>query len=1115
MKRRLFAALLAVTPAITPITQLRPAIAQTNVAAVSPDTQVSLPGLYYDPDAPTTTFSQLPGAEQAGYVDVPPLPDGVQLPYLVDRAWPQGATPDQIIKFGDLDQNPVTADFTKLSVRQLTASSGTNIGDVPVGDVALLNGLTIQEVDDLYTKINNGEKIKLKDAAPALQAAFGLVLNPGSAPQQLQNAALTVGERVALEKLSKVKALEGVPLQDLARGNWEGVIDKADQIKLAGIGEKIGPTLKKLPVKQIVPIVGDAISGDWRAARRKAIALAQQKGTEIAVKELLKEFPQLKDVPIAAIPGVLNKPVDEALPEVADLAIEHIPGAKDKTINSLPGLEDIPINELPLNLAFSFFAGDVFARFDIAYSGVEGKEEPSTNHALSGGSEDQKFKPIKCTVGESEKQRADNCPHFEMRKFIDSVAETAGLDSDIEGKQWVQGDSRGKNGQGVKGGKGLLKWVNGGWEPAGIHPFGTGSHTKFVLKKITEYPDKKSTARLYLALQTCFTLPILGQQCTPHWIVLPTPYVIKEDGLFLVASRRNLPADLARLRNGAIRQSGLINQVYCDPDQIIASTGQIDSSPSNSKYGHLAYDETTGQLVNVTSVDGVQETLAPEAAQAFEQMRRDAASQGLDIKAVSGFRSVAVQQSIWDNKVASASPEVVAKTSAPPGHSEHHTGLAVDVGNNQNASLNESWAQTPEYAWMEQNAGKYGFELSFPQGNSQGVSYEPWHWRFVGSDQAQKTFANANGRQNQSSTASSNGVLQPIDGSTGAPKLTGIPGQPGSVSRQGSTTSTPADPQHNVKQYLARIALGESSGGTNIGPHPDTGAYGEYQFIPETRRSILNRYGVDAWSTNKAERDQATLALIRDFSGQIGTDIMGLIEAGDFAAADVLLGRPVPGKTKFGQFTSLPGGAEAHEYWDDPATLAQYGPSGDAGTNAPLLASNGLPCNPGAIASSGRPLGKLVRGKGEPGKTYPEYYDPAPGVPINSERGWRWGKWHAGVDQAAPEGTPVLATNGGNVVAVFNTCTNNGDQSCGYGWGNHIIIRHEDGTHSKYAHLSPGTIAVAVGMDVGRGDQIAGIGNTGHSTGPHLHYEHRINTNPNDPYSGVDVSPRDYVIFGG
>nr|WP_262562576.1 D-alanyl-D-alanine carboxypeptidase family protein [Acaryochloris sp. CCMEE 5410] len=68
----------------------------------------------------------------------------------------------------------------------------------------------------------------------------------------------------------------------------------------------------------------------------------------------------------------------------------------------------------------------------------------------------------------------------------------------------------------------------------------------------------------------------------------------------------------------------------------------------------------------MTSVDGVQETLAPDAAQAFEQMRQDAASQGLDIKAVSGFRSVAVQQSIWDNKVASASPEVVALTSAPP-----------------------------------------------------------------------------------------------------------------------------------------------------------------------------------------------------------------------------------------------------------------------------------------------------------------------------------------------------------------------------------------------------------------------------------------------------------------
>ncbi|WP_262562739.1 D-alanyl-D-alanine carboxypeptidase family protein [Acaryochloris sp. CCMEE 5410] len=385
----------------------------------------------------------------------------------------------------------------------------------------------------------------------------------------------------------------------------------------------------------------------------------------------------------------------------------------------------------------------MFARFDIAYSGVDGPEEPSVNHALSGGSENQKFKPIKCTVGESEKQRADNCPHFEMRKFIDSVAETAGLDSDIEGKQWVQGDSGGKNGQGVKGGKGLLKWVNGGWEPAGIHPFGVNSHTKFVLKQITEYPDKKSTARLNLAFQFCVSVPILGQQCTPHFLVIPTPFVVKEDGLFLVASRRNLPTEIARLRNQTLAAG-----VYCDPDQIIASAGQSDSSPANTKYGHLPYEETTEQLYNVTAVDGATVGLTQDAAAAFEQMREAAAAQGLDIKAVSGFRSRKLQAELFSDQVAKqgGSIEAAAKISAPAGHSEHHTGLAVDVGNNANPYLNESWANTPEYAWMQQNAGKYGFELSFPKGNSQGVSYEPWHWRFVGSDAAKSTFASASGQ---------------------------------------------------------------------------------------------------------------------------------------------------------------------------------------------------------------------------------------------------------------------------------------------------------------------------------------------------------------------------------
>ncbi|WP_041661127.1 D-alanyl-D-alanine carboxypeptidase family protein [Acaryochloris marina] len=1067
MKKKLIAMALAGLPTLT---QIAPALAQQQqqTAALSPDTPVNLPGLYYDPDpGPSPTFRQLTTAEQAGYVEIPPLPNGVQLPYQVDRAWPQGATPDQILKFGDLQQNPVTASFTKLTLRDISAKQGTDIAGLPIGDVPLVYGLTVDEIDKLYTKINNGEKITVDDAAPAIQAALGVLYDPSQAGKQLQQAALTTGEKVLITRLSKIPAFKGIPLQDLARGNWQGVISKAEQIQLAGIGKKIGPTLKKLPVNQVVPLVGDAINGNWQQVRKRAQAYILAKGTDVAVKEVIKAVPELKNLPLGAVPDLVNQPIEQTLPKIADMAIEEIPGAKDKTINSVPGLSEIPIDKLPFDLAFSFFAGDLFARFDIAYSGVEGPEEPSIQHSLSGGSENQKFRPIKCTLGQTQNQRADNCPHFEMRKFISSPVAQATGDDDIEGKQWVQGDSGGKNGQGVKGGKGLLKWVNGGWEPAGIHPFGVNSHTKFVLKKITEYPDQKSTAKLSVAFQFCVMIPLLGQQCTPHFLVIPTPYVVKEDGLFLVASRRNLPASLARLRNQTLAAG-----VYCDPDQIIATAGQSDAGAANTKYGHLPYEETDEQLYEVTAVDGATVGLTQDAASAFEQMRADAAAQGLDIKAVSGFRDRKLQEELFSDQVAEqGSPEAAAKISAPAGHSEHHTGLAVDVGNNANPYLNESWANTPEYAWMQQNAGKYGFELSFPKGNSQGVSYEPWHWRYVGTDQAAATFNNsASNSQSQGS----------------------------------STHSAPADPDHNLRQYLARIRIGESTDGTNWRPNPKTGAYGIYQFTPESRQSLLQRTGLDGWTRDRAVAAQAAVEWIKIIGAEKNVDLIGAIQRGNFALADRVLSP--------WQWTSLPGGPEESEVWSNPANFEKYGSTGDASTNAPAtVASAGVPCkpsqvagvpgSPGAIASNlNGQLGPFVQGDG----ITTGQFDLPTEYPITSPYGPRSLGFHRGIDYGTPIGSEIRASDGGVVTAVKVDCPQQGhlESRCGGGYGNFVFIQHSSGYVTVYGHLS--ATNVQIGDPVKQGQVIALSGNSGRTTGPHLHFEIR------DP-SGQRLNPANFL----
>jgi murein DD-endopeptidase MepM/ murein hydrolase activator NlpD len=107
--------------------------------------------------------------------------------------------------------------------------------------------------------------------------------------------------------------------------------------------------------------------------------------------------------------------------------------------------------------------------------------------------------------------------------------------------------------------------------------------------------------------------------------------------------------------------------------------------------------------------------------------------------------------------------------------------------------------------------------------------------------------------------------------------------------------------------------------------------------------------------------------------------------------------------------------------------------------------------------------------------------------PVTSPFGYRWGRLHAGIDIAAPSGTPIHAAAGGSVVLAGWTG----------GYGNYTCIDHGGGLATCYAHQS--AYAVSAGAQVGQGQVIGYVGNTGHSFGAHLHFEVRINGNPVDP----------------
>ena len=139
------------------------------------------------------------------------------------------------------------------------------------------------------------------------------------------------------------------------------------------------------------------------------------------------------------------------------------------------------------------------------------------------------------------------------------------------------------------------------------------------------------------------------------------------------------------------------------------------------------------------------ERLAPDASLALLKLIYTARDDGVWIVPVSGFRNISDQEKLFNAQIQRrGSPEAAAKLSAPPGYSEHHTGYAIDVtdGRFPKQDITYNFATTDAFKWLTIYAKEFGFEMSFPENNSQGVSYEPWHWRFVGSNEAKEIFKN-------------------------------------------------------------------------------------------------------------------------------------------------------------------------------------------------------------------------------------------------------------------------------------------------------------------------------------------------------------------------------------
>jgi D-alanyl-D-alanine carboxypeptidase len=162
--------------------------------------------------------------------------------------------------------------------------------------------------------------------------------------------------------------------------------------------------------------------------------------------------------------------------------------------------------------------------------------------------------------------------------------------------------------------------------------------------------------------------------------------------------------------------------------------------------GHFPYPEAPA--ASLTAI-GPGLSLRREAAEALGQMQRAAAADGVELRVLSAFRDRALQNQLFFDVKADRNQDARtrARVSAPPGFSEHSTGYAVDLGDGRlpATDLSESFEGTEAFRWLAANANRYHFTLSFPRANRQGVSYEPWHWRYEGSTEALRLFEPAQG----------------------------------------------------------------------------------------------------------------------------------------------------------------------------------------------------------------------------------------------------------------------------------------------------------------------------------------------------------------------------------
>ncbi len=172
--------------------------------------------------------------------------------------------------------------------------------------------------------------------------------------------------------------------------------------------------------------------------------------------------------------------------------------------------------------------------------------------------------------------------------------------------------------------------------------------------------------------------------------------------------------------------------------ELLNELGVADGEGFFLERGLVRFEEACEDDLQVVQVDedGREHELVGDAAVAWREMEAAALAdlgEGSGLLLVSAFRSVERQAEIVRGKfLRGISNEEIFAVSAPPGFSEHHTGRAVDISTPGYVALEEEFEESAAFAWLSENARRFGFSMTYGRENPYGFLYEPWHWCFLG-----------------------------------------------------------------------------------------------------------------------------------------------------------------------------------------------------------------------------------------------------------------------------------------------------------------------------------------------------------------------------------------------